>query len=193
MSWSFSHPKLIAEARLREGKVLLIWCLPAVTVSSEHFCEAKPPDSRTLGRRARLPPPADRWLPSRTSGRATALLWRPIHLWSSGLNSDLSLNEGSHTQGTLGRQPCESSGDEDREARNWRHMVCTVQWTVRKGDFQEMTFDMISSGHFWDYIFCGLHIGSIHYGEVKQKWQKRGYRNNVSLKYTHNVGVSAKS
>lgn len=107
------------------GKVLLI-CFSVITVSSELSRFA------SLGTRAHLPQPKGRWLPSRTSGRAADILRWPIHLTSSSLNSDPSLNEGSHTQGTLGRQPCELSGHEGGEAQKWKRCIFTVQWAVGK-------------------------------------------------------------
>lgn len=52
---------------------------------------------------------------------------------------------GLKPQGTLGRRPCESSpGDQRGEAWKWKHMVFTVQWTLRKLYFQEKTW-------LWDF------------------------------------------
>lgn len=119
---------------LNENKfsiILLIFCI------SHHNTMQDVRAGSLIGRNSfssqgRLPQPAHRWLTSRTSGRATDLLRLLIHLWSSSLNSDPGLNEGSNTQGTLGRRPLRHEKKEPHR-KHIIHCRCTVGREISVG------------------------------------------------------------
>lgn len=112
----------VAESSLRKGKVLLIRfaCHKLFPVNNHTSL-----DFQSWGLWAEglvcLNPQAD-GCPAGLRGGRQPSFRRPIRLSSSSLNSDPSLNEGSHTQGTLGRQPCEMShrGDERRKPQKFK-------------------------------------------------------------------------